>query len=118
MFIFFLITRIYFEGGGFPGEAIDVAKYSAIINEALEKYFPESKYPNIVINSEFGQYYVTAALTMFNEVIGKTKRNLGANQIGYFINESVFNSLVSAYSFSSQYFKTNLINPVSINLSI
>lgn len=53
-------------------------------------------------------------MTLFTEVTGKTKRNLDPNQIGYFINESIFNSLGSAYIFSPQYFKPNLTTPVSI----
>ncbi|XP_002411340.4 ornithine decarboxylase isoform X1 [Ixodes scapularis] len=86
-------------GGGYPGEKESepiFLKTADIINEGLEKYFPESYGVNII--SEPGTFFVHSAFTLFAKIIGKRinegQNNTKPRQMMYYINESVYKSFV------------------------
>lgn len=86
-------------GGGYPGEKgfePVFLKTADIINDGLDKYFPESYGVNII--SEPGTFFVNSAFTLFTKIIGK-RINEGQNngkprQRMYYVNESVYKSFV------------------------
>ncbi|CAH2014421.1 unnamed protein product [Acanthoscelides obtectus] len=79
-------------GGGFCGnKGATLYEVGAVINDVLDRYFPET---NIDVIAEPGQYYVNSAFTLITQV--HTKKVLNGQEIArmYFTDVSVYNSMI------------------------
>ncbi|MGH0166403.1 UNVERIFIED_CONTAM: hypothetical protein FKN15_050711 [Acipenser sinensis] len=87
-------------GGGFPGledVKMKFAEFTAVINAALDKYFPVESGVGVI--AEPGRYYVESAYTLAVNVIAKKvviseDEDDGANDrtLMYYINDGVYES--------------------------
>uniref|UniRef100_A0A8C5M2F7 Orn/DAP/Arg decarboxylase 2 N-terminal domain-containing protein n=1 Tax=Leptobrachium leishanense TaxID=445787 RepID=A0A8C5M2F7_9ANUR len=89
-------------GGGFPGimEAkISFEEIAAVVNSALDKYFPEGSAVDII--AEPGRYYVASAFTLAVNIIGKKivqqdapeshgERNDPCKSVFYYLNDGIY----------------------------
>lgn len=97
-------------GGGFCGKDPNtISHYANVINEALEKYFPDQ---TIEIIAEPGRYFVTSSTMLVCNIIGKKVKwdeNGSVSHISYYLNDSMHNS------FSTDYVELFSKNPININ---
>ncbi|MGH0166505.1 UNVERIFIED_CONTAM: hypothetical protein FKN15_000335 [Acipenser sinensis] len=87
-------------GGGFPGledVKMKFAEFTAVINAALDKYFPVESGVGVI--AEPGRYYVESAYTLAVNVIAKKvviseDEDDGANDrtLMYYVNDGVYGS--------------------------
>ncbi|XP_033859456.3 ornithine decarboxylase-like [Acipenser ruthenus] len=87
-------------GGGFPGSEdvkMNFAEFTAVINAALDKYFPVESGVGVI--AEPGRYYVESAYTLAVNVIAKKvvfreDEDDGANDrtLMYYVNDGVYGS--------------------------
>lgn len=70
-------------GGGFCGHFDDDgnarltaagAPLAAVINQALEQYFPQSEFPSLRVIAEPGRYFAESAATLCSRVVGVRQR--------------------------------------------
>jgi len=92
-------------GGGFPGD-IDFNdendmffKMAKVVNDYLEKYFPEEEFPSLSIISEPGRYFVSSAFYLLTKIVGKKfitkdschKENIkDMEEVMYYLNDGLF----------------------------
>ncbi|XP_067854041.1 ornithine decarboxylase-like [Heptranchias perlo] len=105
-------------GGGFPGsgdEKTTFEQITAVINPALDIYFPEES--GVQIIAEPGRYYVTSSFTLAVNIIARKiikKVSTGSNDeeagtkkaIMYYLNDGVYGSFNNTTEFRAQ------LNPI------
>ncbi|KAJ8333068.1 hypothetical protein SKAU_G00419640 [Synaphobranchus kaupii] len=92
-------------GGGFPGfddSKLKFEEFAAVINPALDKYFPADSEVRVI--AEPGRYYVSSAYTLAVNIIGKKvvmkeqftcgDEDDGANDrtLMYYVNDGIYSS--------------------------
>ncbi|CAH2222221.1 ornithine decarboxylase [Pelobates cultripes] len=96
--------RLLDIGGGFPGtdnSEIKFEEFAAVVNSALDLYFPESSAVDII--AEPGKYYVESAFSLAVNIIAKKEVQLvqsGSNgeesgpikNVLYYVNDGIYGS--------------------------
>jgi ornithine decarboxylase len=103
-------------GGGFPGDndkAGEFENVAAIINEALETYFPDK---GVRVIAEPGRFYVASAFTLATNIHSKkyirNRETAGIDHIMYYINDGVYGSF-NCLLYDHQKIKPIILNPSS-----
>ncbi|CAM6120076.1 unnamed protein product [Calypogeia fissa] len=82
-------------GGGFVSKGRRGVKFgaaAAVINEALEKYFPESMAVEVI--AEPGRYFAEEAFTLATHVFGSRMRvKSGIKTADYWVNDGIYGSM-------------------------
>ncbi len=88
-------------GGGFPGTDDSNIKFediAKVINDSLDKYFPENEFNEdygLQVIAEPGRYFAAASHTLVLNVIAKNKyvdKNTGEINFAYTLNDGVYGS--------------------------
>lgn len=80
-------------GGGFPGkETITITGVAKVINESLEKYFPDTEKVKII--SEPGTYFAEHSFTLVSNIHSKNVKidENGKKTIHYYITDGIYQS--------------------------
>jgi len=78
-------------GGGFPGnDGTSIAEIAGIVNNALERFFPEGC--GVEIIAEPGRYYVASAFTLVAQIHSIREVKGDPNRYMYYINDGIYGS--------------------------
>lgn len=90
--------RLLDLGGGYPGDSFSrIDEYCGLINDALEEHYPSKEFPDLLVISEPGRYFVESAFTLVASIHSrKLTRNTDGEieEVMYYLNEGVYSNFL------------------------